>query len=282
MKPLRILITGGTGYFAAPIIAQLKPRAEIILTDIAPKKTEEKLIVADLMDFDQTLALMDGIDVIIHLAVASPYIFSEETKKAIKEGSELNPYEQNMLRVNGTMTYHLLEAARRTNVRRMVYASSLTIHYGDKTRDHYDTSDYPLPQNLYACLKLFGENLAQVYGRTYGLETLCLRYGQPFPCKSNRLLDDGWRGDARACSAYITLEDIGRVTEAAVYTPLTQGVFHALSDSELRRFDLTSTFRMGYVPTGKFTAHGLLYRKPGTEEWIPDPKDSENNLKNHL
>jgi len=262
----KILITGGNGSLAASITRQLADCGEVVLTDLAATAESDGLAPycqADLTDFQQTIGLMQGIDTVIHLAVVASKNYPEDPELG---PFELNPYAEKILQINPLVAYHVFEAARRAGVRRVVYASSLTIYYGDKTRPLYQESDYPDPQNLYACTKLFGENLARIYHRDFGLESLSLRIGQPFP--NYPLLDSTWRTNRRARSAFVTLEDVGRAVAAAVVSPVTFGIFNVVSETDNPRFDLTSSRRIGYVPSGRFTEAGLLHRTSEHDEWV--------------
>lgn len=261
----KILITGAKGNFGASVVRGLAGCGEIFLSDISPAVGDESVAYhqADLTDFPRALELMQGIDTVVHLAVVSAKSYSARSPLG---PSELDPYHEKILQVNPLIACHVFEAARRAGVRRIVYASSLTIYYGDKTRPSYHTSDLPDPQNLYACTKLFGENLARIYHRDFGLETLSLRIGQPFP--GDRFHDDLWRNDRRARSSFVTLEDIGRAVAAAVNSAETSGIFNVVSDSDNLRFNLENSCRMGYVPSARFTEQGLFRRTSEEAPWV--------------
>ena len=69
---------------------------------------------------------------------------------------------------------HVLEAARRERVRRVILASSCAV-YGD--HDGPVAEDAALrPMSIYALSKLAMEDLARFYQRVFGLETVCLRF----------------------------------------------------------------------------------------------------------
>jgi len=262
----KIMVTGGKGTLAVAIAPQLNDIGELLLTDLAPPEgngESEGYRQADLMNFPRVVDVMRGMDTVVHLAVVAAKFYRERPPLG---PADLDPYHEKMLQVNPVIAYHVFEAARRAGVRRVVYASSLTIYYGDKTRPHYQESDPPDPQNLYACTKLFGENLARMYHRDFGLETLSLRIGQPYPSHSAQ--DPLWRTSRRARSSYVTLEDIGRAVAAAVTSPETSGIFNVVSDSDNPRFDLTASRRMGYVPSGRFTQEGLWHRSHEHEDWV--------------
>jgi len=83
-----------------------------------------------------------------------------------------NPVETNEVNVKGTL--NLLEASRKTNVKRFVFASSSSI-YGDVNVDSISEYEEKKPVSPYATQKLIGEEYCKLYYKIYGLETICLR-----------------------------------------------------------------------------------------------------------
>jgi len=79
--------------------------------------------------------------------------------------------------VTGTVT--VLDQARQAGVRRVVYAASSSA-YGNSTWAAKREVDAPAPLSPYAAAKLAGELYCQSFFRTYGLETVCLRYFNVF------------------------------------------------------------------------------------------------------
>src|SRR5207253_10805710 len=88
-----------------------------------------------------------------------------------------HPVETHDASVNGT--FSLLLAARDRKVRRVVYAASSSA-YGDQAESPKREGMRPDPLSPYAVAKLVGEYYCQVFTRTYGLETVSLRYFNVF------------------------------------------------------------------------------------------------------
>ena len=78
-------------------------------------------------------------------------------------------------RVNATGTLHVLEAARRNGVGRLVYAASSSAYGDTETLPKIETMP-PRPLSPYALQKLVGEIYCRQYTELYGLETVALRY----------------------------------------------------------------------------------------------------------
>jgi UDP-glucuronate 4-epimerase len=107
--------------------------------------------------------LLDGVDVVIHLA-AQPGV-----RASWKDGFP-HYATQNVL-----VTQRLLEASREADLSRFVYASSSSV-YGRASA--YPTSeDAPTrPFSPYGVTKLAGEHLCSLYAENWGLPTVSLRY----------------------------------------------------------------------------------------------------------
>lgn len=74
---------------------------------------------------------------------------------------------------------NMLEASRLTGVHRFVYASSSSV-YGDSEQSPKSEEVIGRCLSPYAATKRINEVYAQVYGRTYGVETVGLRYFNVF------------------------------------------------------------------------------------------------------
>lgn len=92
------------------------------------------------------------------------------------------------VRVNLVGTLNVMEAARVTGVKRVVFCSSNTVYMGLTQRppDGLLHEDFPLraigeyPPSVYASMKLAGEWLGHNYTREYGLDVVSVRFGGVF------------------------------------------------------------------------------------------------------
>jgi len=80
---------------------------------------------------------------------------------------------------NATGTLNVLEAARRCQVRRVVYAGSSSA-YGEPPSLPVVESMAPAPLSPYAASKLAGEHYCRVYARVFGVQAVILRYFNVF------------------------------------------------------------------------------------------------------
>jgi UDP-glucose 4-epimerase len=91
--------------------------------------------------------------------------------------SVADPVGTNVANVNGSL--NVLLAARDANVRRVIYASSSSL-YGDTPTLPKSEDMAPNPISPYAVSKLAAEHYMTAFYRTYGLETVSLRYFNVF------------------------------------------------------------------------------------------------------
>ena len=124
-----------------------------------------ELIVADIRDAHAALAVTRGADVIVHLAASTGIQPSVDAPR--------RDFEVNVL---GTLNY--LEGARVNGVKRFVFASSGAPLGEAEPPLREDTA--PRPLSPYGASKLSGEGYCSAYNRSFGLETVALRFGNVF------------------------------------------------------------------------------------------------------
>lgn len=170
------LITGGAGFIGSHLASALVSRgARVRVLDnfitgkranLASVAAQIELIEADLKDFDAIRPAFEGVSVVFHQA-AIPSV-----PRSVAE-PRLN-HETN---VNGT--FNVLMAAREEKVRRVVYAASSSVYGGTQVLPKKEEL-CPSPLSPYAVAKVVGEYYCQVFSRTYGIETVVLRYFNVF------------------------------------------------------------------------------------------------------
>jgi UDP-glucose 4-epimerase len=107
-----------------------------------------------------------GVDVIFHEAAL------RSVPRSVDDPSSTND-------VNITGTLNLLNAARKANVKRLVYASSSSAYGDNKVYPQIETMR-AAPLSPYAVAKVTAEYYCVVFAKTYGLETVSLRYFNVF------------------------------------------------------------------------------------------------------
>ena len=181
---MRYIVTGGAGFIGSHIAERLlsdghevtvvdnfltgKPEAIAYLQG----KYGTRLTFADMSITDSALPdVVSGADTIFHEAALPSVPRSVD-----------DPLETHHHCVTGTL--HVLDAARKTGVRRVVYAASSSA-YGEKEGEFKTEDMAPEPISPYGVAKLAGEYYAQVFTKVYGLETVCLRYFNVFGARQD-------------------------------------------------------------------------------------------------
>jgi UDP-glucose 4-epimerase len=140
-------------------------------------KPDIPFIDGDIRDAHALIRGLRGADVVYHLAASV----------GNKRGLE-NP--TNDASVNAIGTLNVLEAARITGCKKVIYSSSAAI-YGETVQLPVEEDQPKRPLTPYAISKLAGENYVLAYSALYGIEGICLRYfnvygeGQRFDAYGN-------------------------------------------------------------------------------------------------
>lgn len=129
-----------------------------------------QLVVGDILDEDAAAQTSVGADVIVHLAANTGVGPSIE-----------DPRHDCVTNVLGTL--NMLEAARRNNVRRFVFASSGAPVGEVEPPIHEELAPHPV--SPYGASKLSGEGYCSAYYRSFGVETVALRFGNVYGPRSS-------------------------------------------------------------------------------------------------
>ncbi|CAN5127752.1 SDR family NAD(P)-dependent oxidoreductase [soil metagenome] len=124
-----------------------------------------ELIAGDILDEGLALRAAEGTDVIVHLAANTGVAPSVE-----------DPRKDCMSNVIGVLNY--LEAARHADVKRFVFASSGAAVGEVEPPLHEELASHPV--SPYGSSKLAGEGYCSAYYRTFGVETVALRFGNVY------------------------------------------------------------------------------------------------------
>ena len=105
----------------------------------------------------------NGIDIIVHLAA-----------KAGVRPSIADPLGYADCNINGTMV--LLEAARKSNIKKFIFASSSSVYGNNKKVPFSETDNVDFPISPYAATKKAGELICHTYHHLYKIDITCLRF----------------------------------------------------------------------------------------------------------
>ena len=171
-----VVVTGGAGFIGSHLVDALVQRGDRVrvvdnlvagfLRNVEHHGRRIDFIEADVCDLASMQNAFRGAEYVLHHAALASVPLSLE-----------RPAVVNRVCVDGTLA--VLEAARRENVKRVIYAASSSC-YGDSPVSAKRETDPVQPMSPYAVAKLAGEHYCQAYFRSFGLETVCLRYFNVF------------------------------------------------------------------------------------------------------
>jgi len=179
----KILVTGGAGFIGSNLTeALLKLNNEVICLDnfatgkkenITPFLTNPNytLIEGDIRKLSDCKLAVKDVDYVLHQAALG------SVPRSIKD-----PITSNEVNVSGFL--NMLTASRDSGVKRFIYAASSST-YGDSEALPKVEDKIGKPLSPYAITKYVNELYADVFSKTYGLETIGLRYFNVFGRKQD-------------------------------------------------------------------------------------------------
>jgi UDP-glucose 4-epimerase len=190
---MRALVTGGAGFIGSHLVDALLDRGDevLVIDDLSTGRRENlaaaletgaELLEGDVADAAAVSSAVDARppDVAFHLAAQID----------IRVSVSDPVFDAN---VNVAGTINLLEAARRAEVGRVVFASTGGAIYGEGTgRDlPLDEAAECIPDAPYGQSKLAAEGYLALYGRLYDLSTIALRLGNVYGPRQDPLGEAG-------------------------------------------------------------------------------------------
>ena len=278
----KILITGGAGYLATNLIAQLRETdCHIIRVDLPGAMfvpvTGGKAYVDDIegniSDRAVWMSNLENVDVVFHLAAYEH-----------KHGSEFNPILD--LEVNSLSILHLLEVCRlKKYFPRIVFASSSNL-VGLPTQLPVNETCQDNPLTIYSIHKLTSEKYLQYYAREFGQHSIILRlanvYGPVLNMQVslrvvlNRIIYRALKGEKlllygnSACVRdYIWIDDVvaAFLTAACLENEYETGQYYLIGSGS--GYQISDVLRMIADKVGQYTG-----KKTMIEEDINEPLEA--------
>jgi UDP-N-acetylglucosamine 4-epimerase len=178
-----ILITGGAGFIGSNLCEYFlsKNYKVVCLDNFATGHRHNlndfisnenfSLIEGDIRNIETCQQAVEGVDYVLHQAALG------SVPRSIND-----PITTNDVNVSGFL--NMLVAARDANIKRFVYAASSST-YGDSVGLPKVEEVIGKPLSPYAITKYVNELYAEIFSRTYGLETIGLRYFNVFGRKQD-------------------------------------------------------------------------------------------------
>jgi uronate dehydrogenase len=241
-KPFkRILLTGAAGGLGKVLRDRIKPWADVVrltdLADLGEAREGEEIVQCDLADRAGVIAMMEGVDAVMHfggISVEAPF--------------------DAILSANILGTANLYHAVHTHGVRRVVFASSNHAIGFYKQTDIIDADDPVRPDTMYGVSKCFGENLSRYYFDRFGIETVCIRIGSSFPEPAA----------ARMLVTYLSYDDLVEALRCSLMTArVGHTILFGMSDNPAKWWDNRKAGHLGFVAkdssavfNGKFPPNG--------------------------
>lgn len=174
----QVLVTGGAGFIGSNLVERLLEQGNKVtcLDNFATGKRENieaflpnknfQLIEGDIRDFATCQKACQHKEVVLHQAALG------SVPRSIND-----PITTNAVNIDGFL--NMLVAVRDAGVQRMVYAASSST-YGDSTNMPKVEDIIGKPLSPYAVTKYVNELYADVFGKTYGMQLIGLRYFNVF------------------------------------------------------------------------------------------------------
>lgn len=159
---LRVLVLGAAGFVGRNILNGLKDSEfEIISSDIVDLDSSTQHIKINITDLAEIKKVVDDVDIVVHLAVHS---LTASFKDSLMNAN-----------VNIMGTLNILEAARLSGVKKVIFTSASSI-IGNVDYSPVDENHPCTPKTPYAVTKLAAEHYLRVYQELYGLNYVIFRF----------------------------------------------------------------------------------------------------------
>ncbi len=178
-----ILITGGAGFIGTNLCEYFLSKGYFVICldnfstgfrhnlTLFEKNDHFKLIEGDIRNLEKCKEAVINVDYVLHQAALG------SVPRSIND-----PITTNEVNVSGFL--NMLVASKEANVKRFIYAASSST-YGDSESLPKIEDTIGKPLSPYAITKYVNELYADIFSKTYGLETIGLRYFNVFGRKQN-------------------------------------------------------------------------------------------------
>ena len=211
------------GYPMASKFAKLGRRVIGLDIEIPPEleKMGVQLIKGDITERDliNDVIASNRVNSILHAGgISGPMLYKDD------------PYK--VFDVNSNGTLNIAEAARKNDVKRIVFLSSFVTYGEQKDRSIVDESRMQYGSNSYAASKISAENILRSYRETHKIETVCLRLGAVYgprrttDCLVHRLIKNSINHEALELGfgkdwsrPYVYVDDVLNAIQLAFEAP---------------------------------------------------------------
>lgn len=270
-----VLVTGGAGLIGSHTVEHLLTKGVrgVVLYDryLNPENLKEimdrpdvSIVEGDIADLTSLRKAMERVDFVIHLG------------GLLLLPAMRNPREALLVNINGT--YDLLELALDLGIKKVVYASSVSI-YGTPDTDQPISENQPfLNRTLYGAGKIAGEQFCRVLTEMRGLNYVALRYSSVYGPRQHQ---DGLyprlilgaladmkagrtprvEGTGNEVQDFVYVGDVARANALALETPVSDAAYNIVSGVPVTVRELIETV----LKVEGYPIHAEFAPRPGKE-----------------
>ena len=173
---------------------------------------------------------------------------------AVADVNDVHAEPEDAERVNARGTVAVLEACRRVEVKRVVYASTIWVYSDCEPESVDEETLLPPPSHLYTSTKLAGELYCKSYQELYGIDYTILRFGIPYgprareaaviPAFVNRAFAGQpltLAGDGLQSRRFVYVEDLAEGVVAGLADVARNRVYNLASDANVTIREIAET-----------------------------------------
>ena len=222
----KIILTGANGRLGSYLREPLSHLADQLVStdiseDIGKLYAKETFVKADLENLTLLESIFKDAEMIVHFGA-----FVDEA-----------PFEK-LLGPNFIGAYNVWEAAKRNNVRRIIYASSIHAVGMYPTNETIGVDVVHRPDTFYGLAKCFAEDLGRMYWEKCNLESVCLRIASCAQVTSTRSL-----------SSWLSYDDLIQLVTRAIDTPVTEfTIIYGVSNNDRATVSNEAVTYLGFKP----------------------------------
>lgn len=275
---MRVVVTGGAGFIGSNLVELLLAQGHtvVVFDNLSTGFTEHldaardegdrfALIQSDLFEHPEAVVdAVDGADAVVHLAANADVRFGWDAPR--------RDLEQNVL-----ATHHVLEAMRRTGVRRLLFSSTGSVYGETNVVPTPEDAPFPVQTSLYGASKTAAEAYIAAYAEAGIVSASVFRFVSLLGPRYSHghvidfvrsLLDDPARlvilGDGSQRKSYLHVSDCVRAVASRLGHDPTFELFNLGVDGFCTVRDSASWIceRLGLTPTFEYTG--------GDRGWIGD------------
>jgi uronate dehydrogenase len=230
----KVVLTGASGQIGRFLRTELPKHGVALRSSVGIEPPEsqvpgEDVMHGDLRDPAVVDRLLQGVDVVIHLA-----------------GTSVERPLDEIIDNNLIALHQLYEGARRHKVRRVVFASS-NHAFGMYSVHEKLPLDAPFrPDGLYGLSKAWGEMMGRMYWDKHGIETIALRIGSCLATPENHRNLSTWLSHADVTELMLSCLRAPHVGFAPVW---------AISDNTRAYWTPTANSQVGFRPLSNAEEH---------------------------